>query len=190
MESLQSTSFTSGLFHHPIVFTVSVIAFIYQKQCRLPPNANISAFFQVDTCKKMTKTHSCQTYNDRDGHINLKENFQFNSNAAKNPQTGDYKAQTCKVVVLASYEMYGKRGYKPLARTSVSLNLLLPDLLSSRLPLSRTIEFEALAGFTIDTTWSAKVIEGCVTEPSVHSTVCNDVSLTTEDDANVNNTGN
>jgi len=163
----------------------------YQKQCRLPPNAHISVFFQLETCKKMTETYSCQKYNDRDGHINLKENFQFHCNVAKNPLTGDYKAQTCKVVVLASYEMYGKRGYKPLARASVSLNVLLPDLLSSRLPLSRTIEFEALAGFTIDTTWSAKVIEEDATEPSVRSTVCNDVSLTTEDAANVNNnTGN
>ena len=190
MESLQNTSLASVVSNHTIVFNVSVDALHIRKQCHLPQNANLSVFFQLDTCKKMTATYPCHSCKDRDGHIYLKENFQFNCTLAKNTLSGEYKAKTCKVVVLASYEMYGKRGFKPLARAFVPVHVLLPDLLSSLLPLSRTIAFDALIGFSIDTTWSAKeVSEGVVFSTSAS---CNDVTstLTTDEEAGANKTGN
>ena len=185
MESLQNASLASVVSNHMIVFNVSVDAFLIRKQCHLPQNANLSVFFQLDTCKKMSSSYPCQSCKDWDSQINLKENFQFHCSVAKNTLSGEYKAKTCKVVVLASYEMYGKRGFKPLARAFVPLHVLLPDLLSSRLPLNRTIHFDALVGFTIDTTWSAREV------PEKLSASCNNdtLTLTTEDEAGVNNTG-
>ena len=189
MESLQNASLASVVSNHMIVFNVSVDALHIRKQCHLPQNANISVFFQLDACKKMSTSYPCHSCKDRDGHIYLKENFQFQCSVAKNLLSGEYKAKTCKVVVLASYEMYGKRGYKPLARAFIPLHVLLPDLLSSRLPLSRTIEFDALVGFTIDTTWSAREVPEELVLAS--SASCNNVTstLTTDEEAGVNKTG-
>eukprot|EP01032_Pedospumella_encystans_P011425 gene11425-13281_t len=84
--------------------------------------------------------------------------------------------------------MYGKRGYKSLARAFVPLHVLLPDLLGSRLPLSRSIEFDALVGFTIDTTWSAREVPEELVFASSASCNNDTLTLTPEDEAGVNKT--
>lgn len=114
----------------------------------------------------MTSSYPCQSHSDRDCSTPLHENITCQCVMEKRIVTGEYGPKYCKVILLTRYEMYGRHGYKPLARTSLPLHELLPSLLTSLAPQRRAIQFDGLEGLTVDVTWSARVQTQTINNPN------------------------